>query len=115
MRSSARSASGRAFRPRRDGLGSLAVVLAKQDGDGEPPVPGARSLRELVTGDEGAVSLLEGTWLVEPSQLLDARHGIVVTREGHGYDAERGELWFAGETPEVVLLELERRRRAIAA
>ena len=33
-----------------------------------------------------------------------------VTREGYGYDPQRGELWFAGETAEAVLLELEARR-----
>ncbi|HEV8251284.1 MAG TPA: AAA family ATPase [Gaiellaceae bacterium] len=38
-----------------------------------------------------------------------------VTREGFGYDPARGELWFAGETAEAVLLELEARRRALAA
>ena len=35
--------------------------------------------------------------------------------EGFGYDPARGELWFAGETAEAVLLELEARRRALAA
>jgi chromosome segregation ATPase len=38
-----------------------------------------------------------------------------VTPEGFGYDPQRGELWFAGETAEAVLLELEARRRALAA
>jgi chromosome segregation protein len=38
-----------------------------------------------------------------------------VTREGYGYDPARGELWFAGETAEAVLLELEARRREVAA
>jgi chromosome segregation ATPase len=37
-----------------------------------------------------------------------------VTPEGFGYDPQRGELWFAGETAEAVLLELEARRRALA-
>ena len=37
-----------------------------------------------------------------------------VTREGYGYDPQRGELWFAGETAEAVLLELETRRAALA-
>jgi chromosome segregation protein len=39
----------------------------------------------------------------------------VVTPEGIGWDPARGELWFAGETAEAVLLELEARRRALAA
>ena len=38
-----------------------------------------------------------------------------VTTEGFGYDPQRGELWFAGETAEAVLLELEARRRALVA
>jgi chromosome segregation ATPase len=38
-----------------------------------------------------------------------------VTPEGFGYDPERGELWFAGETAEAVWLELEARRRALAS
>ncbi len=38
-----------------------------------------------------------------------------MTREGFGYDPERGELWFAGETAEAVLLELQARRRTLAA
>ena len=38
-----------------------------------------------------------------------------MTPEGFGYDPQRGELWFAGETAEAVWLELEARRRALAA
>jgi chromosome segregation protein len=38
-----------------------------------------------------------------------------VTPEGYGYDPQKGELWFAGETAEAVLLELQARRRALAA
>jgi chromosome segregation protein len=38
-----------------------------------------------------------------------------VTPEGFGYDPGRGEIWFAGETAEAVWLELEARRRALAA
>ncbi len=37
-----------------------------------------------------------------------------VTRDGYGYDPQRGELWFAGETAEAVLLELDSRRLALA-
>ncbi len=37
-----------------------------------------------------------------------------MTRDGFGYDPQRGELWFAGETAEAVLLELDARRRALA-
>jgi chromosome segregation protein len=38
-----------------------------------------------------------------------------VTPEGFGYDPQRGEVWFTGETAEAVWLELEARRRALAA
>ncbi len=102
-------------RTRRDGLGSLTVIV-----DHEPapaaatPVAGARPLRELAAGDPAALRLLDGIWLVPVEHLLDAGHGTVITTEGHGYDAERGELWFAGETAEAVLLEMDARRRALA-
>jgi chromosome segregation protein len=36
-----------------------------------------------------------------------------VTREGFGFDPASGELWFAGETAEAVLLELDARRREL--
>jgi chromosome segregation protein len=38
-----------------------------------------------------------------------------VTPDGFGYDPERGELWFAGETAEALLLELQARRRVLAS
>ena len=38
-----------------------------------------------------------------------------VTSEGIGWDPQRRELWFAGETAEAVLLELDARRRALHA
>jgi len=50
--------------------------------------------------------------VVPREALLEARVPSV-TREGFGYDPERGELWFAGETAEAVLLELEARRREL--
>src|SRR5258708_37508525 len=37
-----------------------------------------------------------------------------VTADGYGYDPQRGELWFAGETADAGLLELDARRRALA-
>ena len=36
-----------------------------------------------------------------------------VTEDGIGWDPGRGELWFAGETAEAVLLELDARRREL--
>jgi chromosome segregation protein len=50
--------------------------------------------------------------IVEKERLLDAAE-LSVTREGFAYDPKRGELWYAGEAAEAVLLELEARRRAL--
>ena len=52
--------------------------------------------------------------IVEKEKLLEATE-LSVTREGFAYDPERGELWYAGEAAEAVLLELEARRRALEA
>jgi len=38
-----------------------------------------------------------------------------VTEDGIGWDPQRRELWFTGETAEALLLELEARRRRLAA
>jgi chromosome segregation ATPase len=72
---------------RRRGLGSVTVVV------GERP--------------------LEDFAIVEEHELLSAGR-LAVTRDGLAFDPERGELWFAGEAAEAVLLELEGRRRALA-
>jgi chromosome segregation protein len=101
-------------RARTDGLGRLDVLVgAPRRAAGVPSVP-ATPLAAHVTGDDEAMQLLAGVWLVDVAHLLDAQAGIVVTREGHGYDAERGALWFAGEAGEAMLLELDARRRALA-
>ncbi|MEK6276297.1 MAG: AAA family ATPase [Actinomycetota bacterium] len=50
--------------------------------------------------------------IVPKERLLEAKE-LSVTREGLAYDPERGELWYAGEAAEAVLLELEARRRAL--
>jgi chromosome segregation protein len=52
---------------------------------------------------------------VVPLDELLASDVPAVTPEGIGWDPGRGELWFSGETAEAVLLELEARRRALAA
>src|SRR5207253_11435755 len=65
-------------------------------------------------GGERVAELLADVWLAEPADLARAESGILVTREGHCYDADRGELRFAGETAEAVLLQLDARRRALA-
>jgi chromosome segregation ATPase len=96
---------------------------------------GARASALLVDDVQAALGLLEraraaglGNLMVlvgsRPAELVD-RYVVVpkedllaspvpaVTAEGFGYDPERGELWFAGETAEAVWLELEARRRAL--
>jgi len=78
-------------RARAEGLGSLTVLTGRSPQD---------LVREFP--------------VVSVESLLEARVPSV-TKEGFGYDPARGELWFAGETAEAVLLELEARRRALAA
>src|SRR5205807_1007419 len=51
---------------------------------------------------------------VVPKDRLLQAESPAVTPEGYGYDPQRGELWFAGETAEAVLIELDARRRALA-
>jgi len=90
MAADARAALALAERARAAGLGSVVVLT--------------RDPRELV-GELPVVS---------KEELLHSRFPAV-TPEGFGYDPERGEIWFAGETAEAVWLELEARRRALAA
>ncbi len=78
-------------RARAEGLGNLVVLLADR-----------------------AERLLRSVEVVPRDQLLRAERPAV-TLEGHGYDPERGELWFAGETAEALLLELQTRSKALAA
>jgi chromosome segregation protein len=86
----AREALALAERARASGLGSVVVL----------------------TGDPG--ELVRDLPVVSREELLHSRVRAV-TPEGFGYDPERGEIWFAGETAEAVWLELEARRRALAA
>jgi chromosome segregation protein len=107
------SALGLLERARAGGLGSLGVLIAQPvPARRSPPAAGAIALDTLAAGGE---ALLAGVWLVDAERLLEAEHGVVVTREGHGYDVERGELWLAAETPEATLLELDGRARELAA
>jgi chromosome segregation protein len=76
-------------RARAAGLGSVLVLVG-------------RDPRRLV-GDLPVVSR---------DELLDSKVPVV-TDDGIGWDPDRGELWFAGETAEAVLLELDARRRAL--
>jgi chromosome segregation ATPase len=83
----ARAALALAERARAAGLGSV-VVLTRPPVADLPVVPKEELLHSTVPA---------------------------VTPEGFGYDPQRGEVWFAGETAEAVWLELEARRRALAA
>jgi chromosome segregation protein len=80
------------------------LVEARESGLGSLTVLAGRGPQELV-GEFPVVSL---------DALLEVRVASV-TSDGFGYDPARGELWFAGETAEAVLLELEARRRALAS
>ncbi|MDP9304001.1 MAG: AAA family ATPase [Actinomycetota bacterium] len=90
MAADARAALALAERARAAGLGSVVVLT--------------RDPRELV----------RELPVVSKEELLHSKVPAV-TPEGFGYDPERGEIWFAGETAEAVWLELEARRRALAA
>ena len=83
----ARAALALAERARAAGLGSI-VVLTRPPVADLPVVPKEQLLHSTVPA---------------------------VTPEGFGFDPQRGEVWFAGETAEAVWLELEARRRALAA
>src|SRR5262245_23828348 len=72
------------------GLGSLVVLVGRDPGDVVAALP-----------------------VVERDALL-ASPIPAVTRDGLGWDPQRGELWFAGETAEAVLLELEAHRHRVA-
>jgi chromosome segregation protein len=78
-------------RARAGGLGSLVVVAGRKPAELVAELP------------------------VVPRETLLASPVPAVTAEGFGFDPDRGELWFAGETAEAVWLELEARRRALAA
>ena len=76
-------------RARDAGLGSLVVLVG-------------RDPKELVLP-------------VVPRDELLASAVPAVTEDGIGWDPQRGELWFSGETAEALLLELEARRRRLEA
>ena len=78
-------------RARAAGLGSLVVLVGRDPSE-----------------------LVRGLPVVSKEELLSSSVPAV-TPEGFGWDPQRGELWFAGETAEAVWLELEARRRALAA
>ncbi len=95
-------------------LGRLASAVVAED-----PARGLELIERARTGGLGSLVVLVGRDpaqivgelpVVAAAELLDSPVAAV-TREGIGWDPIRGELWFAGETAEAVLLELEARRR----
>ncbi len=107
-------------RARSEGLGAVSVLVPRAAADApssQPPVPGAEPLHRHVHahGQRDATgALLADVWLADVQRFSSATHGILVTREGHGYAPERGEIWFAGEAAESVLLGMHARRRSLA-
>src|SRR5256884_486077 len=74
----------------------------------------AAGLGKLTVLVEARPAELVEHYAVVPKAELLSSPVPAVTPDGFGYDPERGELWFAGETAEAVWLELEARRRALA-
>jgi chromosome segregation protein len=99
-------------------LGRRASAVVRDDAVGalelleRARAAGLGSLVVLVGSDPAR--LVAETPVVEKDELL-ASSVAAVTAEGFGYDPASGELWFAGETAEALLLELQARRRALAA
>jgi chromosome segregation protein len=90
---------------RDDAAGALTLLERARD-------TGLGSLVVLVGRDPA--QLVAQMPVVSEDELLSSRVAAV-TPEGFGYDPERGELWFAGETAEALLLELQARRRSLAS
>jgi chromosome segregation protein len=90
---------------RDDAAGALALLERARDA-------GLGSLVVLVGRDPA--QLVDRIAVVAKEELL-ASPVAAVTPEGFGYDPERGELWFAGETAEALLLELQARRGSLAS
>ncbi len=114
------AAFGLAERARSGGLGNVGVLLPG-DHPGEPasapPLPGAERLVSHVRvrpGGEPVARALVDAWVVDSEHLLEGRRGVFVTREGHCFVPASGELWYAGEAAEAVLLELRARRHSLA-
>ncbi|HTR32718.1 MAG TPA: AAA family ATPase [Gaiellaceae bacterium] len=98
-------------------LGHRASAVLADD-----PQRGLELIEKARAAGLGSVLVLVGR---DPRELVDvpvvARDALLasrtpaVTEDGIGWDPQRGELWFAGETAEAVLLELDARRRELRA
>jgi chromosome segregation protein len=93
------------------------AVLAENPGAGLELLEYARTegLGSLIVLAGAEPQELVREFPVVPKQELLGVSVPSVTPEGFGYDPARRELWFAGETAEAVLLQLEARRRTIEA
>jgi chromosome segregation protein len=88
----------------------------------DDPHRGLQLVEQAMAAGLGSVLVLVGR---DPRTLADLpvveRDALLasavpaVTADGIGWDPVRGELWFAGETAEAVLLELDARRRELEA
>jgi chromosome segregation protein len=95
--------------------GELGVVLASAEGfaGALPPSPSARPLAEVVEIKDASVArLVEGVWLVD--DLTQVKHGIAVTVEGEGVDADRGELWRTADAGEAAWMAARTERERVA-
>ncbi|MDX6450933.1 MAG: chromosome segregation protein [Gaiellaceae bacterium] len=98
-------------------LGHLAAAVLAAN-----PERGLELVEQAQASGLGSVLVLVGRDPLELVQVpvverdaLLASTVPAVTKEGIGWDPARGELWFAGETAEAVLLELDARRRELEA
>jgi len=106
-------------RSRNDGLGTLGVVLstaavAERPASECPPDGSALADHTSArAGGESVERLLDNVWLLPLEQLATVSAGVAVTAEGHCFDADRGELWYEGETARSVMMGLETRHREL--
>jgi chromosome segregation protein len=117
-------AAARTLLDRSGADGGRALVVGPEDGPpagaAMPPLPGARSLSDLVRGPEPSVRLarrlLAGAWLVEDVEDLPAGFtGVAVTRAGRAWFGATCELrQVAPGGSERVLAERNRRDRLVA-
>jgi chromosome segregation protein len=107
-------------RARREGLGSVTVLVPSNSLLQSPvaPLPGAEWLAQRVRakpGGEEVAGLLADAWVVPPERLGEATHGVAVTKDGRRFEPGRGAAAFVGAAAEAIQLELEARRRSLAA
>jgi chromosome segregation protein len=93
----------------RDAGGELTVVTGRAArGDGRAPA-GGRPLSEVATlRDPSLAWAIEGVWLVD--DLAGVEHGVAVTADGAGIDADRGELWRIPDAGEAAWLSARAER-----